>query len=107
MPVRHGGAELNDRTALWQPVSRAVSMGSNNGAARPGEAGASTRGDARWPTTRNGAAGAGGGGVRTTPGFPARRRRSEEHTSELQSLMRIPYAVICLKNKNKHKNNTQ
>src|SRR3546814_6714164 len=26
--------------------------------------------------------------------------RSEEHTSELQSLMRIPYAVICLKNKN-------
>src|SRR3546814_7651229 len=25
--------------------------------------------------------------------------RSEEHTSELQSLMRIPYAVSCLKNK--------
>src|SRR3546814_14273039 len=29
--------------------------------------------------------------------------RSEEHTSELQSLMRISYAVFCLKNKNKHK----
>src|SRR3546814_6634958 len=29
------------------------------------------------------------------------RRRSEEHTSELQSLMRISYAVFCLKNKNK------
>src|SRR3546814_10635846 len=29
-----------------------------------------------------------------------RRRRSEEHTSELQSLMRISYAVFCLKNKN-------
>src|SRR3546814_8954936 len=28
-----------------------------------------------------------------------RRERSEEHTSELQSLMRIPYAVICLKKK--------
>src|SRR3546814_1926112 len=27
--------------------------------------------------------------------------RSEEHTSELQSLMRISYAVICLKKKNK------
>src|SRR3546814_8220098 len=27
-------------------------------------------------------------------------RRSEEHTSELQSLMRISYAVFCLKNKN-------
>src|SRR3546814_7038896 len=28
-------------------------------------------------------------------------RRSEEHTSELQSLMRISYAVFCLKNKTK------
>src|SRR3546814_4947989 len=30
--------------------------------------------------------------------------RSEEHTSELQSLMRISYAVFCLKKKNKHIN---
>src|SRR3546814_4880374 len=30
--------------------------------------------------------------------------RSEEHTSELQSLMRISYAVFCLKKKNKTKN---
>src|SRR3546814_742328 len=29
----------------------------------------------------------------------AKRRRSEEHTSELQSLMRISYAVFCLKKK--------
>src|SRR3546814_3346699 len=29
------------------------------------------------------------------------RRRSEEHTSELQSLMRISYAVFCLKKKKK------
>src|SRR3546814_6893387 len=29
-----------------------------------------------------------------------RRTRSEEHTSELQSLMRISYAVFCLKKKN-------
>src|SRR3546814_2656042 len=29
----------------------------------------------------------------------ARVRRSEEHTSELQSLMRISYAVFCLKKK--------
>src|SRR3546814_5228125 len=54
-------------------------------------------------------------------GFPARRRypviegaeqredhaadqhvRSEEHTSELQSLMRISYAVFCLKKKKEH-----
>src|SRR3546814_8222220 len=35
--------------------------------------------------------------------------RSEEHTSELQSLMRISYAVFCLKKKNtnKLKHNTQ
>src|SRR3546814_1806440 len=43
-------------------------------------------------------------------GFPAREIehgvgpfRSEEHTSELQSLMRISYAVFCLKQKNKKK----
>src|SRR3546814_1886295 len=30
---------------------------------------------------------------------PAINQRSEEHTSELQSLMRISYAVFCLKNK--------
>src|SRR3546814_8587630 len=31
----------------------------------------------------------------------AQKLRSEEHTSELQSLMRISYAVFCLKKKNK------
>src|SRR3546814_6224793 len=33
-----------------------------------------------------------------------RRVRSEEHTSELQSLMRTSYAVFCLKQKKKQKN---
>src|SRR3546814_9059139 len=33
----------------------------------------------------------------------AAKNRSEEHTSELQSLMRISYAVFCLKKKNKTK----
>src|SRR3546814_2695517 len=32
----------------------------------------------------------------------AREARSEEHTSELQSLMRISYAVFCLKKKKTH-----
>src|SRR3546814_8768939 len=32
--------------------------------------------------------------------------RSEEHTSELQSLMRISYAVFCLKKQKINKNNT-
>src|SRR3546814_4544792 len=35
-----------------------------------------------------------------------RRNRSEEHTSELQSLMRISYAVFCLKKKTKQKTET-
>src|SRR3546814_6555465 len=35
----------------------------------------------------------------------ARALRSEEHTSELQSLMRISYAVFCLKKKKKHTRN--
>src|SRR3546814_5509763 len=34
------------------------------------------------------------------------RTRSEEHTSELQSLMRISYAVFCLKKKKKEQQNT-
>src|SRR3546814_3806883 len=37
---------------------------------------------------------------------PAHRLRSEEHTSELQSLMRISYAVFCLKKKKTHTINT-
>src|SRR3546814_4426726 len=45
-----------------------------------------------------------GGAIRRALSFwsvPNRRStRSEEHTSELQSLMRISYAVFCLKKKN-------
>src|SRR3546814_6903866 len=36
-------------------------------------------------------------GIRNTIRCPLRDQRSEEHTSELQSLMRISYAVFCLK----------
>src|SRR3546814_7913462 len=45
----------------------------------------------REPSDRQGSGGAAVG-----------HRRSEEHTSELQSLMRISYAVFCLKKKNIH-----
>src|SRR3546814_6587112 len=37
----------------------------------------------------------------------SRRQRSEEHTSELQSLMRISYAVFCLKKKQKERSTTE
>src|SRR3546814_5514451 len=39
--------------------------------------------------------------VSRIPAFPQDSPRSEEHTSELQSLMRISYAVFCLKKKNR------
>src|SRR3546814_8858192 len=44
-------------------------------------------------------------GLGLVPG--QRAERSEEHTSELQSLMRIPYAVVCLKKKKAQDTNQQ
>src|SRR3546814_8539886 len=38
------------------------------------------------------------------PAYPIPTERSEEHTSELQSLMRISNAVFCLKNKKTNRN---
>src|SRR3546814_2164766 len=42
------------------------------------------------------------GGIRAIELATGRMLRSEEHTSELQSLMRISYAVFCLKKKKKN-----
>src|SRR3546814_3583990 len=39
--------------------------------------------------------------------YAQRAQRSEEHTSELQSLMRISYAVFCLKKKKEKRHNQQ
>src|SRR3546814_3635562 len=72
----------------------------------------STRTDTLFPYTTLFRSGCARGSARGTarrrdgrPGSPERRAeaggcaRSEEHTSELQSLMRISYAVFCLKKK--------
>src|SRR3546814_7608822 len=40
-------------------------------------------------------------------GCATQGKRSEEHTSELQSLMRISYAVFCLKKKKQRSNKTR
>src|SRR3546814_10486890 len=56
----------------------------------------------RARTAASAAAGRIAGPIRR-PGNGPRMSRSEEHTSELQSLMRISYAVFCLKKK-KEKN---
>src|SRR3546814_1748211 len=45
--------------------------------------------------------------VQDTCPLPLLDHRSEEHTSELQSLMRISYAVFCLKKKNHKKRHSK
>src|SRR3546814_2872563 len=74
----------------------------------------STRTDTLFPYTTlfrsagHALAGRLGDGLRKPMGFRdfniEAHGRSEEHTSELQSLMRISYAVFCLKKKRKKKN---
>src|SRR3546814_8567619 len=61
----------------------------------------------RWPTPAPSAASAPARPRAPPPRLPAagaRGWRSEEHTSELQSLMRKSYAVFCLKKKHKTQN---
>src|SRR3546814_1407662 len=63
----------------------------------PADAG--TAGAAAHAGRRGRATGGNRGGRTADRGAAGRRSRSEEHTSELQSLMRISYAVFCLKKK--------
>src|SRR3546814_10886797 len=68
--------------------------------------GAAQRGETGHDVDARGRIGIGAGGVvdaqrrLAAAGFEIDLARSEEHTSELQSLMRISYAVFCLKKKN-------
>src|SRR3546814_4736604 len=81
---------------------------------RPTHAGAADAGGA-FPRRGSAVAGGGGAAAGSRPDAggvamagsepaagPAGAARSEEHTSELQSLMRISYAVFCLKKKKKY-----
>src|SRR3546814_7386735 len=70
---------------------------------------ASMRPKLSWPPSRS--ASCGGSARRCAPRWRATASpwcatRSEEHTSELQSLMRISYAVFCLQKKNKQQGET-
>src|SRR3546814_1804494 len=58
-----------------------------------------------WPTGRSGSRATSCNTFREVLHGAAWMGRSEEHTSELQSLMRISYAVFCLKKKKKQINN--
>src|SRR3546814_9154739 len=59
-----------------------------------------------WPVHPSKAEVGGRRAYRSVADLPGAPDRSEEHTSELQSLMRISYAVFCLKKK-KHTNKHQ
>src|SRR3546814_1508123 len=67
----------------------------------------------RWPGTRDdgmpavSVAGSGAGCDAPCALIGSAFTRSEEHTSELQSLMRISYAVFCLKKKKQTHNQTE
>src|SRR3546814_3433140 len=71
-----------------------------------GEGGRSGRRARRSAQSRRGLHGEGAGAAQQDPLGDGLPDRSEEHTSELQSLMRISYAVFCLKKKKKN-NTTQ
>src|SRR3546814_7525058 len=81
--ARHHGAGLVGEMRHPGRVERVIEAGEQHVARRGGIEGELVRGgDAPQPFARGHA-------------------RSEEHTSELQSLMRISYAVFCLKKKKK------
>src|SRR3546814_1131405 len=87
-----GGAARQGSRALSSPLDRRSDPGGGSGGVRPDppayDDAACGRGDFQLDL-----------GLQASDREPA-DRRSEEHTSELQSLMRISYAVFCLK-KNK------
>src|SRR3546814_4204872 len=81
--------------------------GSDMGGATPAAAAHAGAVAGARQSRRTGRADAVGGAVAGRWTVTARRRgaRSEEHTSELQSLMRISYAVFCLKKKTSNTRN--
>src|SRR3546814_8966032 len=93
-----GGLSLCDLPADPGAIAGAAAAPGRHGAGQ----GASAAAVARLLRLQRGR---GAAGEDREPAAPA-RGRSEEHTSELQSLMRISYAVFCLKKKHLHKTHT-
>src|SRR3546814_7293573 len=88
------GANIS-RWGYYQNVSRAEAQGFEVQAAAQLIDGLSIDGNYSWTLAED-----------RSPGSENLGKRSEEHTSELQSLMRISYAVFCLKKKNINHNTT-
>src|SRR3546814_2344628 len=91
MRKRTGARNLSPNSCLpcWRPSSRATET--SFAAARPEDERDGDPGSIR----------------QARRGQAPRRARSEEHTSELQSLMRISYAVFCLKKKTNKNDNEE
>src|SRR3546814_4893648 len=89
-------SDLHRTQPVIHPAGRGQGRRPRQGRHPPARAGAAREGR-RLPAAAAGQARA----ARTAPADPAggSQARSEEHTTELQSLMRISYAVICLKKK--------
>src|SRR3546814_4420046 len=100
--VRVAGAALHPAVRRQSGIVAGVRLDGGWTCGRGGDAGSAGdvsggRGHARVDYCADPASGAG----LSLPGTAGSRHRSEEHTSELQSLMRISYAVFCLKKKKK------
>src|SRR3546814_6061935 len=96
---RSGIAGRDDRAPPSRPAPRPVAAGPARERRRAGPAGA-CGGEPPGIADRRRRCLGGAGACAPGPVL----RRSEEHTSELQSLMRISYAVLCLKKKKKEDN---
>src|SRR3546814_8926596 len=98
-------------SARWPPGRKVIAQGSAKRATSCTVKGASASGVAGWsPDVSSAAVSAPSPDCAWLGWQPPEQAatRSEEHTSELQSLMRISYAVFCLKKKKKRQNtNTQ
>src|SRR3546814_2986125 len=96
---RPPSSTLTDTLFPYTPLFRSAVTTNNPPVAEPARAPAATASPAPSPP---GAAIPQTGGARKPVGARIKLgdiNRSEEHTSELQSLMRISYAVFCLKQK--------
>src|SRR3546814_9715214 len=96
---RYAGAS---QSPLTSGDTRCPMWGVHEAFSRPGEVVADLvelEDGSRWFTQSRSVAAPGATGSGTPARFAVCIGRSEEHTSELQSLMRISYAVFCLKKK--------
>src|SRR3546814_4934006 len=93
--ARIGTADVGNKETGWRYCGHVESRGARKAGDNSNEAARSTAHASRCGSDQASVV----SGTRAGNASASRRARSEEHTSELQSLMRISYAVFCLKKK--------